>query len=110
MLNYLLDSLLSQNLIAPLTRFVLAKVVDELPNLPQCSSFHIAINVAASHFRDRAIVEDLQSIWWPANPLPKLVVELTELLRRRLTSINAGLVFRESLTAASTSDRSKCRA
>jgi sensor c-di-GMP phosphodiesterase-like protein len=67
-----------QNLIAPLTRFVLAKVVDELPNLPQCPSFHIAINVAASHFRDRAIVEDLQNIWWPANPMPKLVVELTE--------------------------------
>lgn len=67
-----------QNLIAPLTRFVLAKVVDELPNLPQCPSFHIAINVAASHFRDRAIVEDLQNIWWPANPIPKLVVELTE--------------------------------
>jgi EAL domain-containing protein (putative c-di-GMP-specific phosphodiesterase class I) len=67
-----------QNLIAPLTRFVLAKVVAELPNLPQCPSFHIAINVAASHFRDRAIVEDLQNIWWPANPMPKLVVELTE--------------------------------
>ena len=67
-----------QNLIAPLTRFVIARVVAELPNLPQCPAFHIAINVAASHFRDRLIVEDLQRFWWPANPLPKLVVELTE--------------------------------
>jgi hypothetical protein len=32
----------------------------------------------ASHFRDRLIVEDLQRYWWPANPLPQLVVELTE--------------------------------
>ncbi len=49
-----------------------------MPNLPQYPAFHIAINVAASHFRDRLIVEDLQRFWWPANPLPKLVVELTE--------------------------------
>ncbi|MDU7868216.1 MAG: EAL domain-containing protein, partial [Pantoea sp.] len=34
--------------------------------------------VAASHFRDRAILQDLQNLWWPANPVPKLVVELTE--------------------------------
>lgn len=67
-----------QNLIAPLTRFVLNQVVAHLPILPRCPSFHIAINVAASHFRNRAIVEDLQHLWWPANPVPKLVVELTE--------------------------------
>ncbi|HCW97490.1 MAG TPA: cyclic diguanylate phosphodiesterase, partial [Pantoea sp.] len=67
-----------QNLIAPLTRFVIEKAVAQLPNLPRCPSFHIAINVAASHFRDHAIVDDLQQLWWPANPLPKLVVELTE--------------------------------
>ena len=67
-----------QNLIAPLTRFVIDKAVAQLPHLPRCASFHIAINVAASHFRNRAIVDDLQQLWWPANPLPKLVVELTE--------------------------------
>ena len=67
-----------QNLIAPLTRFVIARAVEALPQLPQSSAFHIAINVAASHFHDRAIVEDLQQIWWPANPHPQLVVELTE--------------------------------
>ncbi|MGD9424985.1 EAL domain-containing protein [Pantoea sp. NSTU24] len=67
-----------QNLIKPLTRFVLNEVVSALPQLPEDPDFHIAINVAASHFRDRAILEDLQTLWWPAMPVPKLVVELTE--------------------------------
>ncbi|MCH9297684.1 EAL domain-containing protein [Pantoea allii] len=67
-----------QNLIEPLTRFVLNRVVDALPDLPHSPHFHIAVNVAASHFRERAILEDLQNIWWPANPVPQLVVELTE--------------------------------
>lgn len=67
-----------QNLIKPLTRFVLNEVVRELPQLPDDPAFHIAINVAASHFRNHAILEDLHNLWWPANPVPKLVVELTE--------------------------------
>ena len=67
-----------QNLIAPLTRFVINEVVNHLPSLPECPSFHIALNVAASHFHDRAILNDLQSLWWPANPRPQLIVELTE--------------------------------
>lgn len=67
-----------QNLIAPLTRFVISETVRHLPDLPMRSSFHIAINVAASHFRERAIIDDLQRLWWPANPQPQLVVELTE--------------------------------
>lgn len=66
------------NLIASLTRFVLTETVRCLPQLPQSAGFHIAINVAASHFHNRAIIDDLQNIWWPANPLPRLVVELTE--------------------------------
>lgn len=66
------------HLIAPLTRFVLSETVRSLPQLPQHAGFHIAINVAASHFHNRAIIDDLQKIWWPANPLPRLVVELTE--------------------------------
>ncbi|MGD8105843.1 EAL domain-containing protein [Pantoea sp. FN0302] len=66
------------NLIAPLTRFVLNETVRHLPQLPQTADFHIAINVAASHFHNQAIIDDLQKIWWPANPLPRLVVELTE--------------------------------
>lgn len=67
-----------QNLIAPLTRFVITEMVAHLPVMPRCKSFHVAINVAASHFRDRAILDDLQTLWWPANPVPQLVVELTE--------------------------------
>ena len=67
-----------QNLIAPLTRFVLSEAVRHLPQLPPHANFHIAINVAASHFRDRAIIDDLQALWWPANPGPRLVIELTE--------------------------------
>lgn len=67
-----------QNLIAPLTRFVLNEVVRYLPELPCSPTFHIAINVAASHFHNREIIDDLQRIWWPANPVPQLIVELTE--------------------------------
>lgn len=67
-----------QNLIAPLTRFVITEVVRHLPQLPTTSGFHIAINVAASHFHQREIIDDLQRLWWPASPQPQLVVELTE--------------------------------
>ncbi|MGE9549977.1 EAL domain-containing protein [Erwinia amylovora] len=66
------------NLIAPLTRFVLSEVVRQLPVLPTCPTFHIAINVASSHFHEREIIDDLQKLWWPANPVPQLIVELTE--------------------------------
>ncbi|MEM6159082.1 EAL domain-containing protein [Erwinia sp. P6884] len=67
-----------QNLIAPLTRFVMSEVVRHLPELPTSPTFHIAINVAASHFHNREIIDDLQRLWWPANPVPQLIVELTE--------------------------------
>lgn len=67
-----------QKLIAPLTRFVLREMVRHLPQMPTCPTFHIAINVAASHFHNREIIDDLQRLWWPANPVPQLVVELTE--------------------------------
>jgi len=79
-----------QNLIAPLTRFVLSEAVRHLPQLPPHANFHIAINVAASHFRDRAIIDDLQALWWPANPGPRLVIELTE--RDALPVVDQGVV------------------
>lgn len=66
------------NLIAPLTRFVLSEVVRQLPILPSFPTFHIAINVASGHFHDREIIDDLQKLWWPASPVPQLIVELTE--------------------------------
>ncbi|WP_075181970.1 EAL domain-containing protein [Pantoea sp. 1.19] len=67
-----------QNLIAPLTRYVLSDVVAHLPLLPRQPNFVIAINVAASHFHQQAILDDLDALWWPAHPVPQLVVELTE--------------------------------
>jgi len=67
-----------QNLIAPLTRYVINEVVSQLPSLPDTPDFHIALNVAASHFHNRAILNDLQHLWWPANPRQQLVIELTE--------------------------------
>jgi len=78
------------NLIAPLTRFVIKEAVRQLPQLPHCAGFHIAINVAASHFHNRAIIEDLQKLWWPANPAPRLMVELTE--RDALPLMDQGVV------------------
>lgn len=67
-----------QNLIAPLTRFVISETARYLPELPERRSFHVAINVAASHFHDREIIDDLHRLWWPAQPKPQLIVELTE--------------------------------
>ena len=67
-----------QNLIAPLTRFVIGETVRYLPELPMRRSFHIAINVAASHFHNQEIIDDLHRLWWPAKPQPQLIVELTE--------------------------------
>lgn len=67
-----------QDLIAPLTRFVISETARYLPALPMRKSFHIAINVAASHFHDQEILNDLHQLWWPANPKPQLIVELTE--------------------------------
>ncbi|MCX8956184.1 EAL domain-containing protein [Erwinia psidii] len=66
------------NLIAALTRFVLSEVVRQLPALPTSPTFHIAINVASGHFHDQEIIDDLQKLWWPARPIPQLIVELTE--------------------------------
>lgn len=66
------------NLIAPLTRYVLKELVRQLPTLPQKADFHIAINVASSHFHHRQIMMDLKQYWWSANPVPQLIVELTE--------------------------------
>lgn len=67
-----------QNLITPLTRFVISEAIRYLPILPATPSFYIALNVAASHFRDCEIINDLQALLWKATPGPQLVVELTE--------------------------------
>ncbi len=67
-----------QELIAPLTRFVLDEAVKNLNLFPTSSQFHIGLNVAASHFHDGAIIDDLKRYWFPARPVQKLTLELTE--------------------------------
>lgn len=67
-----------QNLIAPLTRFVLDETVRHIDIFPKSREFHIGINVAASHFHDGEITHDLKRYWFPANPKQQLILELTE--------------------------------
>ena len=67
-----------QNLISPLTCYVIRETVKSLHQFPQMRDFHISINVAASHFKDSAIIEDLRRDWFSATPLQRLIIELTE--------------------------------
>ncbi len=67
-----------QNLIAPLTRFVLNETVQHLDIFPKSREFHIGINVAASHFHNGEIIDDLNRHWFPSQAVQQLVLELTE--------------------------------
>ncbi|MEW7314723.1 cyclic diguanylate phosphodiesterase [Buttiauxella gaviniae] len=67
-----------QNLIAPLTRFVLEETVSYLDIFPKSRDFHIGLNVAASHFHEGEIIADLRRSWFPAHAPQKLTLELTE--------------------------------
>ncbi|WP_435926791.1 EAL domain-containing protein [Dryocola sp. BD613] len=67
-----------QNLIAPLTRFVLDETVRYLDIFPKSRDFHIGINVAASHFHNGEIIDDLKRHWFPSLAVQQLVLELTE--------------------------------
>lgn len=66
------------NLIAPLTRYVIAETIRQRHFFPPNSQFHIGINVAASHFRRGALLKDLRQYWFSAQPVQQLVLELTE--------------------------------
>lgn len=66
------------NLIVPLTRYVLAETVRQIGYFPSSAGFHIGINVAASHFRHAVLLQDLNRLWFSANPRQQLVIELTE--------------------------------
>lgn len=79
-----------QNLIAQLTCFVLEETVKSIHQLPNMQKFHISINVAACHFKDNAIIEDLRRFWFPAHPLQQLILELTE--RDALPEVNHHVV------------------
>ncbi|CAE1146975.1 EAL domain-containing protein [Serratia sp. Tan611] len=65
-------------LITPLTRFLMTTVVENLALFPPRPSFYISINVAAEHFNTQTILADIRRIWLPANPMPSLMLELTE--------------------------------
>ncbi|MCT4702313.1 EAL domain-containing protein [Enterobacteriaceae bacterium H20N1] len=67
-----------QNLIAPLTRFVLDEAVRHLDMFPKSRDFHIGVNVAASHFHNGEIIGDLKRYWFPSNAIQPLMLELTE--------------------------------
>ncbi|WP_312584071.1 EAL domain-containing protein [Atlantibacter sp.] len=67
-----------QDLIAPLTRYVLIETVRHLHLFPSTEQFHISINVAASHFHRGVIIKDLRRYWFPYKPEQQLMLELTE--------------------------------
>lgn len=67
-----------QNLIAPLTRFVLDETVKNIDIFPKSHDFHIGLNVAASHFHQGEILDDLRQYWFPTRPIQQLTLELTE--------------------------------
>ncbi|HGW3453755.1 EAL domain-containing protein [Klebsiella quasipneumoniae] len=66
------------NLIIPLTRYVIAETARRLDVFPSDRQFHIAINVAARHFANGLLLHDLHNYWFSMNPVQQLVVELTE--------------------------------
>lgn len=65
-------------LIIPLTRYLLSTVVENLALFPPRPSFYISINVAAEHFNADYLLKDINRLWQPAQPMPSLVLELTE--------------------------------
>ncbi|MHA7846499.1 EAL domain-containing protein [Serratia sp. D1N4] len=66
------------DLIIVLTRYLMTTVVENLSLFPQRPSFYISINVAAEHFNTVSIIDDIRRIWLPANPMPSMMLELTE--------------------------------
>ncbi|AEF46026.1 EAL domain protein [Serratia sp. AS12] len=65
-------------LIIALTRYLMGTVVENLPLFPPRPSFYISINVAAEHFNAVTLIDDIRRIWLPAQPMPSLMLELTE--------------------------------
>jgi len=75
------------DLIIPLTRYLIKHVRDNLALFPATARFYISINVAAQHFEKMQIVEDINKLWFSANPQVSLMLELTE--RTSLQDIEA---------------------
>lgn len=68
----------TQNLIIPLTRYVIDETAQKLHFFPADENFQIGINVAAPHFKHRRLLNDLQQHWFSYHPVQQLTVELTE--------------------------------
>jgi len=74
-------------LIIPLTRYLIKRVSENLPLFPARPDFYISINVAAQHFHNMEIVDDVRDLWLSAKPDVSLMLELTE--RTRLQELSA---------------------
>lgn len=68
----------TQNLIIPLTRYVISETAQKLHLFPKDSDFQIGINVAAPHFKNGRLLKDLHQHWFSCHPIQQLTVELTE--------------------------------
>ncbi|TPG62709.1 EAL domain-containing protein [Ewingella americana] len=75
------------DLIIPLTRYLIKQVSDNLALFPARPDFYVSINVAAQHFSDMVIVDDIRRLWLCADPQLSLMLELTE--RTRLQELRA---------------------
>ncbi len=73
-------------LIISLTRYLLKQVSGNLALFPARPDFYISINVAAQHFDDMVIVDDIRQLWLSAAPALSLMLELTE--RTRLQELS----------------------
>ena len=76
----------TQNLIIPLTRYVISETAQKLHLFPQDPNFQIGINVAAPHFKNGRLLQDLHKYWFNVRPIQQLTVELTE--REALHDVN----------------------
>ncbi|HGK4671340.1 TPA: EAL domain-containing protein [Kluyvera georgiana] len=68
----------TQNLIIPLTRYVISETAKKLHLFPNDRAFQIGINVAAAHFKHGRLLKDLQQHWFSYQPVQQLTIELTE--------------------------------
>lgn len=79
----------TQNLIIPLTRYVIRETAEKLHLFPDDPQFQIGINVAAAHFINDQLLQDLQHHWFSFQPVQQLTIELTE--RDALHDVNYAL-------------------
>lgn len=66
------------DLIAPLTCYLLQQLTHKLHLFPANPQFHIGVNAAPVHFEQEKIISDLQRYWFTIHPIQRLVLEITE--------------------------------